>query len=155
MLPGLLLNYFGQAALLISEPDAIESPFYRMAPDFMIWPLAILATMASVVASQALISGAYSLTVQAVQLDYLPRVEIRHTSGEHQGQVYVPLVNWLLMIGCIGLVIGFRTSSKLAARVRHLGHQRHGHHDLAALPHRPRPMGVAACPRRCCWSCRC
>jgi KUP system potassium uptake protein len=89
VLPGLLLNYFGQAALLIRDPGAIESPFYRMAPDFMIWPLAILATMASVIASQALISGAYSLTVQAVQLDYLPRVEIKHTSGEHQGQVYV------------------------------------------------------------------
>ncbi len=114
VLPGLLLNYFGQAALLIREPGAIESPFYRMAPDFMIWPLAILATMASVIASQALISGAFSLTVQAVQLDYLPRVAIRHTSGEHQGQVYVPLVNWLLMVGCIGLVVGFQTSSKLA-----------------------------------------
>jgi KUP system potassium uptake protein len=114
VLPGLLLNYFGQAALLIRVPSAIESPFYNMAPDVMIWPLAILATMASVIASQALISGAFSLTVQAVQLDYLPRVEIKHTSGEHQGQVYVPLVNWLLMIGCIGLVLGFRTSSKLA-----------------------------------------
>ncbi|MBI5088038.1 MAG: KUP/HAK/KT family potassium transporter, partial [Actinobacteria bacterium] len=114
VLPGLLLNYFGQAALLIRDPSAIESPFYRMAPDVMIWPLAILATMASVIASQALISGAFSLTVQAVQLDYLPRVEIRHTSGEHQGQVYVPLVNWLLMLGCVGLVLGFQTSSRLA-----------------------------------------
>ncbi len=115
VLPGLLLNYFGQAALLTRDPTAIESPFYRMAPEWAITPLAVLATMASVIASQALISGAFSLTVQAVQLDYLPRVAIRHTSRDHQGQVYVPLVNWALMIGCVGLVIAFRTSSNLAA----------------------------------------
>jgi len=115
VLPGLLLNYFGQAALLIRTPGAIESPFYRMAPDWGVPPLAVLATLASVIASQALISGAFSLTVQAVQLDYLPRVVIRHTSGSHQGQVYVPLVNWLLMVGCLGLVLGFRTSGNLAA----------------------------------------
>ena len=115
VLPGLLLNYFGQAALLIGDPGAIENPFYRLAPEWAITPLAVLATMASVIASQALISGAFSLTVQAVQLDFLPRVQIRHTSGEHRGQVYVPLVNWALMVGCVGLVIGFRTSSNLAA----------------------------------------
>ncbi|HZB72546.1 MAG TPA: KUP/HAK/KT family potassium transporter, partial [Acidimicrobiales bacterium] len=115
VLPGLLLNYFGQAALLLGEPEAIESPLYQMAPDWAVPPLAVLATMASVIASQALISGAFSLTVQAVQLDYLPRVRILHTSGEHQGQVYVPLVNWALMVGTIGLVLGFRTSSNLAA----------------------------------------
>jgi KUP system potassium uptake protein len=115
VLPGLLLCYFGQAALLIREPEAIENPFYRMAPEWAVTPLAILATMASVIASQALISGAFSLTVQAVQLDYLPRVKVLHTSGAHQGQVYVPLVNWALMVGCLGLVLGFRTSSNLAA----------------------------------------
>ncbi|MDQ3294037.1 MAG: potassium transporter Kup, partial [Actinomycetota bacterium] len=115
VLPALLLNYFGQAALLIGEPGAVESPLYRMAPDWAITPLALLATMASVIASQALISGAFSLTVQAVQLDYFPRLAIQHTSGEHAGQVYVPLVNWGLMIGSIGLVLGFRTSSNLAA----------------------------------------
>ena len=115
VLPGLVLNYFGQAALLIGEPEAIESPFYRLAPEWAIIPLAVLATMASVIASQALISGAFSLTVQAIQLDYLPRLRILHTSGEHRGQVYVPLVNWLLMIGCVGLVVGFQTSSNLAA----------------------------------------
>ncbi len=115
VLPGLLLCYFGQAALLIREPGAIENPFYRMAPEWAVTPLAILATMASVIASQALISGAFSLTVQAVQLDYLPRVKVLHTSGAHQGQVYVPLVNWSLMVGCVGLVLGFRTSSNLAA----------------------------------------
>ncbi len=115
VLPALVLNYFGQAALLLGEPEAIESPLYQMAPEWAVTPLAVLATMASVIASQALISGAFSLTVQAVQLDYLPRVRILHTSGEHEGQVYVPLVNWALMVGTIGLVLGFRTSSNLAA----------------------------------------
>ena len=115
VLPGLLLCYFGQAALLIRSPEAIESPFYRMAPVWAVTPLAVLATMATVIASQALISGAFSLTVQAIQLDYLPRLKVKQTSGQHQGQVYVPLVNWLLLVGCIGLVLGFRTSSNLAA----------------------------------------
>ena len=115
VLPGLVCNYFGQAALLIEQPDAIESPFYRLAPEWGVTPLAILATMASVIASQALISGAFSLTVQAVQLDYLPRLKVLHTSPHHRGQVYVPLVNWALMIGSIGLVLGFRSSSSLAA----------------------------------------
>ncbi len=113
--PALLLNYFGQAALLSADPEAIESPFYRLAPDWAITPLAILATMATVIASQALISGAFSMTAQAIQLDYIPRLAVRHTSGEHAGQIYVPLVNWLLMIGCVGLVLGFRSSSALAS----------------------------------------
>jgi KUP system potassium uptake protein len=117
VLPGLLLNYFGQAALLSQWEGEIgeRQPFYDMAPEWAITPLAILATMATVIASQALISGAFSLTVQAVQLDYLPRLAILHTSERHIGQVYVPLVNWLLMVGCVGLVIAFRTSSNLAA----------------------------------------
>src|SRR6478735_7129210 len=108
VLPALLLNYFGQAALLLSEPEEeIGRPFFRLAPDWAIWPLAMLATMATVIASQALISGAYSLTAQAVRLDYLPRLDIRHTSRSQIGQIYVPFVNWLLMIGCIALVLGF------------------------------------------------
>jgi KUP system potassium uptake protein len=115
VMPALLINYFGQAALLTEEPDAVGSPFYNLAPEWGITPLAVLATMASVIAAQALISGAYSLTTQAVQLDYLPRLKILHTSAQHIGQVYVPLVNWLLMLGCIGLVLGFRTSSNLAS----------------------------------------
>jgi KUP system potassium uptake protein len=118
VLPGLLCNYFGQAALLAEhpEPDIGDlKPFYDMAPEWAIWPLAILATLATVIASQALISGAFSLTVQAVQLDYLPRLAILHTSEKHIGQVYVPLVNWLLMLGCVGLVIMFQTSSALAS----------------------------------------
>jgi KUP system potassium uptake protein len=117
VLPGLVLNYFGQAALLAEGSGQIEEsyrPFYEMAPDWAITPLAVLATMATVIASQALISGAFSLTVQAVQLDYLPRLAITHTSERHIGQVYVPLVNWLLMLGCVGLVIAFQTSTRLA-----------------------------------------
>ncbi len=115
VLPGLVLNYFGQAALLVDDPTAIESPFYRLAPEWGVTPLAVLATMATVIASQALISGAFSLTVQAIQLDYLPRLKVLHSSAHHRGQVYVPLVNWALMIGCVGLVLGFRSSSNLAA----------------------------------------
>ncbi len=115
VLPALLLNYFGQAALLGASPEMIESPFYRLAPSWGTLPLALLATMATIIASQALISGAFSLTAQAVQLDYLPRVKIVHTSPHHIGQIYVPVVNWLLMIGCVGLVLGFRSSSNLAS----------------------------------------
>ncbi len=115
VLPALLLNYFGQAALLASRPASIENPFYELAPDWAVVPLVLLATMATVIASQALITGAFSLTVQAIQLDYFPRLAVRHTSASHHGQVYVPLVNWLLMIGCIALVLGFETSSNLAA----------------------------------------
>ena len=116
VLPGLLLTYFGQAALL-AERDGGEvgTPFYDMAPSWGIVPLAILATCATVIASQALISGAFSLTAQAVRLDYFPRIAIRHTSAEHAGQVYVPLVNWLLMTGCVALILVFRTSTALAA----------------------------------------
>lgn len=115
VLPGLVLNYFGQAALLAEGRDEVGSPFYDLAPSWGVAPLAVLATMATVIASQALISGAFSLTVQAVQLDYFPRLGIRHTSSRHIGQVYVPFVNWVLMLGCVGLVIAFRTSSALAS----------------------------------------
>jgi KUP system potassium uptake protein len=116
VLPALLLNYFGQAAMLLRHPDVhMEGLFFEMAPEWALVPLVMLATMAAVIASQALISGAFSLTVQAVQLDYLPRVKISHTSSAHRGQVYVPLVNWALMVGCIGLVLTFQSSGNLAA----------------------------------------
>ena len=110
-----MLVYFGQGALLIRDPTAIENPFYRMAPDWALYPLVVLATMATVIASQALISGAYSLTHQAVQLGYSPRVRVTHTSAAHIGQIYIASVNWFLMLACIGLVIGFRESANLAA----------------------------------------
>ncbi len=115
VLPSLLLNYWGQGAFLLANPEDIESVFFRMAPDQLLIPIVLLATCATVIASQALISGVFSLTAQAVQLDYLPRIQIRHPSQSHSGQIYVPLVNWGLMIACIGLVLGFRTSSNLAA----------------------------------------
>lgn len=115
VLPALLLNYFGQAALIIRNPEAVENPFYEMVPPWGLYPVVILATMATVIASQALISGAFSLTAQAVQLGYLPRVLIRHTSKKEYGQIYIPAINWLLMVACIGLVLGFRSSSNLAA----------------------------------------
>ncbi len=111
----LLLNYFGQGALLIESPQAAVNPFYRLAPGWALYPLVALSTAATVIASQAIISGAFSLTNQAVQLGYLPRVEIVHTSAETIGQIYIPGVNWLLMVATIGLVLGFRTSSHLAA----------------------------------------
>ncbi|HEX7240497.1 MAG TPA: potassium transporter Kup [Longimicrobiaceae bacterium] len=115
VLPALMLNYFGQGALIISEPEAIEHPFFLLAPDWALYPLVALATFATVIASQAVISGAFSLTRQAVQLGYLPRIEIEHTSSRQIGQIYVPSVNWVLMLACIGLVIGFRESTNLAA----------------------------------------
>lgn len=115
VLPGLLLNYFGQGALLMARPEAIDNPFYRMAPSWAAIPLVLLATAATVIASQALISGAFSLTMQASQFGYLPRVRIVHTSATERGQIYVPAVNWLLMVACVGLVIGFGSSTNLAA----------------------------------------
>ncbi|MCC6165844.1 MAG: potassium transporter Kup [Caldilineaceae bacterium] len=115
VLPALLLNYFGQGALLLQHPEAVINPFYRMAPSWALLPVVVLATMATVIASQALITGAFSLTKQAVQLVYLPRTAIEHTSPEEIGQVYIPSVNWILMVSCIALVLAFRTSSNLAA----------------------------------------
>ena len=112
--PALLLNYFGQGALLLRNPAAASDPFYLMTPRWALVPLVVLATLAAAVASQAVISGSYSLTRQAVQLAYLPRMRIRHTSAREIGQIYIPSVNWLLMICAIGLVIGFRHSTALA-----------------------------------------
>ncbi|MGB5760046.1 MAG: potassium transporter Kup [Acidimicrobiales bacterium] len=113
--PALVLNYFGQGALLLREPEAIENPFYELAPGWGVLPLVVLATMATVIASQALISGAYSLTAQAIQLGYLPRQHIDHTSSRQFGQIYVSTINWVLMVAAIGLVFSFRSSSNLAA----------------------------------------
>ena len=116
VLPALLLNYFGQGALLLLRPEAVENPFYYMGPVWFIYPQVAIATMAAIIASQALISGAYSLTMQAVQLGYLPRVLIEHTSARQRGQIYIPSVNWILLASCIGLVLGFRSSSAMQWR---------------------------------------
>jgi KUP system potassium uptake protein len=113
--PALLLNYFGQGALLINHPEAIENPFYLLAPTWALYPLLILATLATVIASQAVISGAFSLTRQAILLGYSPRMNIRHTSGDEMGQIYIPAVNWLLMVSVFILVASFKSSSALAS----------------------------------------
>lgn len=115
VLPALLLNYFGQGALLLEDPEAAHNPFYRLAPGWALYPMIVLATSAAIIASQAVISGAFSLTMQAVQLGFSPRLKINHTSTREFGQIYIPAVNWALMVGCIAIVIGFRSSSNLAA----------------------------------------
>jgi KUP system potassium uptake protein len=115
VLPSLLLNYFGQGALVLTDPEAAHNPFYRLAPEWGVYPLLILATAAAIIASQAIISGAFSLTRQGVQLGYLPRLEIIHTSARKIGQIYIPVVNWALMAATVGLVLGFRSSSNLAS----------------------------------------
>ncbi len=113
--PALLLNYFGQGALLIADPAAIENPFFLAAPRWALYPLVVLSVVAAVIASQAVISGAFSLTRQATMLGFWPRVQVQHTSAREIGQIYVPTINWMLMIATIALVLAFRTSSNLAA----------------------------------------
>jgi KUP system potassium uptake protein len=113
-LPALMLNYFGQGGLLLSGPSAIDSPFYQLAPEWLHYPLVVLATTATVIASQSIISGAYSMTQQAIQLGFLPRMNIVHTAGGQMGQIYVPFVNWTLAIATLIAVIGFGSSEALA-----------------------------------------
>ena len=115
VMPCLTLNYFGQGALLLSEPEAVKNPFFHMAPDWLTLPLVGLATMAAVIASQALISGAFSVTKQVIQLGYLPRLQIQHTSTRDTGQIYMPFVNWSLFVMIVLAVVLFRSSSNLAA----------------------------------------
>jgi len=113
--PALLLNYLGQAALLTTQPDSIVSPFFKLAPDWALMPLILLATVATIIASQAVISGAFSLTRQAIHLGQLPRMRVIFTQADESGQIYLPMINWLLMMACIGLVVGFKSSSALAS----------------------------------------
>ena len=115
VLPGLALNYLGQGALLMEDPSAIDNPFYRLFPVTWLIPALILATLAAIIASQAVISGAYSLTKQAIQLGFLPRMSVRHTSAREIGQIYVPSVNWALLVGVLAVVIFFGSSSALAS----------------------------------------
>jgi len=115
VMPCLTINYFGQGALLLADPDAVKNPFFNMAPGWALLPLVVLATMATVIASQALISGAFSVTKQAIQLGYLPRLNIRHTSVHDKGQIYIPFVNWALFTAIVLAVGMFRSSSNLAA----------------------------------------
>jgi KUP system potassium uptake protein len=113
--PALVLNYFGQGALLIAQPDAIASPFYLAYPSWALYPMIALATAATIIASQATVSGAYSMTQQAIQLGYLPRMTIAHTSERTMGQIYIPAVNWILLVIVMAAVIGFGSSSRLAS----------------------------------------
>ena len=113
-MPALVINYFGQGAVLLADPSAASHPFYRMMPEFLLLPVTVLATMATIIASQALISGAFSLTNQAMQLGYMPRMRVVHTSSHAEGQIYIPGVNWGLMLACIVLVLQFGTSSSMA-----------------------------------------
>jgi KUP system potassium uptake protein len=113
--PALVLNYFGQGAILMLRPEESHHPFYALVPGWALVPMVLLATVATIIASQAVITGSFSLTRQAIQLGYLPRLRVSHTSASHIGQIYVAPVNWLLMICSIGLVVGFESSSKLAA----------------------------------------
>src|SRR3954454_22502988 len=115
VLPALVLNYFGQGALLLRHPEAVDNPFYHLVPDFLLYPMVGLATAATVIASQAVISGVFSLTHQAIQLGNLPRMTVVHTSEREIGQIYVPRMNWLLMLGVLALVATFRSSGALAS----------------------------------------
>ncbi len=115
VLPAIALNYLGQGALLLRDPTAVSHPFYLLAPSWLLYPLVALATLATVIASQAVISGVFSVTRQAVQLGYCPRIAIRHTSDQAIGQIYVPAANWALLVAVLVLVLGFHTSSNLAA----------------------------------------
>lgn len=115
VLPALILNYFGQGALILKNPETVKNPFYLLAPEWMLFPLIILATMAAVIASQAVITGAFSVSRQALQLGFLPRMHVSHTSESQQGQIYMPRVNWGLMLAVMVLVIGFGSSGDLAA----------------------------------------
>ncbi len=114
VLPSLVLNYYGQGALLLEEPEAINNPFYLLAPDWFLWPLLVLATCATVIASQSVISGVFSVTRQAVQMGFWPRMRIVHTSSREIGQIYIPLMNWLIMVAVILLILQFQTSSNIA-----------------------------------------
>ncbi len=114
VLPSLALNYMGQGALLIADPSALENPFYRLFPEALLLPAVILAAIATIIASQAVISGAYSMTQQAIQLGFLPRMEVVYTAAQEMGQIYMPAVNWALLIAVLAVTTGFRTSSNLA-----------------------------------------
>jgi KUP system potassium uptake protein len=115
VLPALILNYFGQGALILKNPEAVKNPFYLLAPEWMLFPLIILATLAAVIASQAVITGAFSVSRQALQLGFLPRMHVEHTSESQEGQIYMPRVNWGLMLGVMVLVLSFKSSGNLAA----------------------------------------
>jgi len=115
VLPSLLLNYAGQGALLLRDPTAIANPFYLLVPEEILYPMIVLATAAAVIASQAVITGVFSMANQAIQLRYLPRLSVRHTSDVEQGQIYLPFINWVLFVSVLILILLFQSSEKLAS----------------------------------------
>lgn len=115
VLPCLLLNYAGQGALLLRDPDAITNPFYLLVPDWGLYPMIALATAAAVIASQAVITGVFSMVNQAIQLRYLPRLSVKHTSEVEQGQIYLPFINWVLFVSVVILILLFENSANLAS----------------------------------------
>ena len=132
VLPALVLNYFGQGALVLAHPEAADSPFFKLFPDWGLWPVVLLATAATVIASQAVISGAFSLSQQAMQLGLLPRLDVLQTSEEAIGQVYVPQINWLLMVCVLGLGALVRVVGQPGRRLWHRGRRHDGDHDKPA-----------------------
>src|ERR1700690_272075 len=114
LMPALVLNYFGQGAMLIENPAAVSNPFYLMAPEWSLWPLVVIATAATVIASQAVLSGVFSVTTQAVSLGLFPRLRVEHSSADYAGQIYVPTMNWIMMIAALTLVVSFGSSAALA-----------------------------------------
>ena len=142
--PSLTLNYLGQGALVLRDPAAARNPFYLLAPEPLLFPMVVLATCATIIASQATISAAYSVTQQASRLNFLPRLRVLHTSDTAQGQIYVPLVNWLMLAGVLSLVVGFGSSGCPRRRVWHRRKRRHDHQHVPAHRRRPQPTGADA-----------
>ena len=143
VLPALLLNYLGQGALILSRPEAIDNPFFLLAPEWALLPLVILSTLATVIASQAVITGAFSIVRQAIQLGLVPRLEVTHTSASQEGQIYIGRINRLLLVGVLLLVIAFKSSSALASAYGIAGDGHHGGHDRARLRRGMEKMGLA------------
>lgn len=135
VLPSLTLNYFGQGALLLKNPEAIKNPFFLLAPDWALIPLLIIAALATVIASQAVISGVFSLTRQAVRLGYLSPMRIIHTSEMESGQIYIPFVNWMLYVAVVIVIVSFEHSSNFGGGVRDCGDRNHGA-DVYSLDYR-------------------
>ena len=144
VLPALICNYLGQGALILSDPSAVQNPFYLMAPSWGLAPLVLLSTAATVIASQAVITGAYSLASQAIQLGLLPRLEIVHTSSTQEGQIFIPRVTRILLLGVLALVLLFRSSDALGQRLWHRGLGHDGGDDLARLLRRLEALAMAA-----------
>ena len=141
-LPALLLQYFGQGALLMRDPAALANPFYHLAPAWMLYPLIALATIATVIASQAMLSGAFSLTLQAVQLGYLPPLRITHTSAEQHGQIYFGVLNWLMFVGTVGSDPFIRLLQQPRRGLWHRCLRLHDHHDAAHVPRSPHLLAM-------------